>query len=85
MAKEKIPVGGLMDSLLWVKAETAVGEIVKYVFYPITRYRNILNRPRVVSETDSVATTPNGDFHLVTTDIEDVDEQVLFELYRQTW
>ena len=85
MAKQKLPVGGYMDSLIWVKVENAVGELTKYVFYPITRYRNIMNRPRVISESDNVAATPNGEFHLVTTDIEDVDEQVLFELYRQTW
>lgn len=85
MAKQNVPVGGSIDSILWAKVETAVGEFARYAFYPITRYVNILNRPRVISEIDNVAATPNGEFHLVVTDVEDVDEDVLYDLYRQTW
>lgn len=87
MAKQHLPIAvpEMVDSQLWVKLENALGDPVKAMFFPITRYRNVLNRPRLVTESDNVANMPNGEFMLVTTEVEDVDEEVIFNLYKQTW
>ncbi len=83
--KRFLDVAGFMDNLLWGKQKNASGNDVKYGVFPITRYRNVLNRPRVIPEEGNIAVTPNGDFHLVVTDIEDIDDDAVYALYRQNW
>ena len=74
MAKERLPYGGDLDLLLHGKVENHLGDPQKYTVYPITRYRNVLNRPRLITESMSVSSTPYGEFSLVTTDVIDVDD-----------
>lgn len=83
--KRFLDVAGYMDNLLWGKQENSKGESVKYGVFPFTRYGNVLNRPRVISEEGNIAATANGDFHVVVTDIEDVSEDDVFKLFRQNW
>lgn len=86
MAKEKLPVEGAVDTLLWGKMEKGPqGDLAKFQVYPITRYRNVLNRPKLVTEAQSIAGVAYGEFELVTTDVVDVDDELVANLYRQIW
>lgn len=78
-------VVGYSDEMLWGKEEDSNGKIKKRGIFPITRYDNILNRPRTITEDGSIANTPNADFHLVVTETEEVSDDVIFKLFGQTW
>lgn len=85
MANEHLDVAGYHDGLDWYVEELPDGTIKKHAFFPITRYRNNLNRPRVITENSSMAATPNADFHLLTTEVEEVSDDLIYELMGQTW
>ena len=83
--KEALPEGGYYDHLEWAKMELPDGKEVKVVVFPITRYPNILNRPRVITEKSSMAVTPNANFPLLTTDDSEVSDDVIYEMFKQYW
>lgn len=85
MADRYLPEGNYLDVLNWGKTEDDLGESIKHVVFPITRYRNILNRPRLIDEDVSVATVPSGDFHFVTTAVEEVDDNTIYDYFKQIW
>lgn len=78
-------ITGYSDLLLWEKEEDQNGKISRRGIFPFTRYPNILNRPRVITEESSVAVTPNADFHLLTTETEEVDDDTIYNLIGQVW
>lgn len=83
--RAKLPLAGYADAMLWGKVEDVDGEDHKYGIFPTTRYRNVMNRPRLIMENQSVSDTANADFHLVCTDVEVVDDEEVFSLFKQAW
>lgn len=71
-----------MDVLMWGKQEADDGSLSKSITYPTTRYGAVLNRPRVLSTIDG---SPAGPFHLVITGVEEVDDDDVFDMYKQMW
>lgn len=82
---EHLDVSGYGDTILWGKEEGDNGDIKKMGIFPISRYDNMLNRPRTVDEESSLAVTPNANFHLVVTETEEVSDDIIFELFGQIW
>lgn len=82
---QHLDVTGYGDILLWGKEEGEDGSIVKRGIFPISRYDNMLNRPRTINEDTSLAVTPNADFHLVVTETEEVSDDEIFKLFGQIW
>lgn len=80
-----LDVTGYGDTFLWGKEEGENGDIKKKGIFPISRYDNMLNRPRVITEDSSIAVTPNANFHLAVTDVEEVSDDKIFELFGQIW
>lgn len=80
-----LDVSGYADQMTWIKNEDENGRLRKTGIFPITRYPNVLNRPRTITEGETLAQTPNADFHLLTTDVEEVVDDKIFELFGQTW
>ena len=85
-ASEHLNVLGYTDDVIWNKVEDIDGKVLgKRGIFPFTRYRCILNRPRLIKEGDSITSTPNANFHLLVTDTEEVNDDVIFDLFKQTW
>ena len=82
---QHLDVSGYGDTMLWGKEEGENGDIKKMGIFPISRYENMLNRPRTVTEDTSLAVTPNANFHLVVTETEEVSDDTIFELFGQIW
>ena len=83
--KKRLPIGGYFDHMEWAKMETPDGDIQRFGVFPITRYRNILNRPRIITEESSMAATTNADFHFLTTEVEEVSDDLVFGWMGQIW
>lgn len=80
-----LDISGYGDTMLWEKEEGENGDIKKMGIFPISRYDNMLNRPRTVTEDSSLALTPNANFHLVVTETEEVTDDEIFKLFGQIW
>lgn len=78
-------VGGYHDTMLWGKFEEDNGDIEKRGIFPVTRYANVMNRPRTITEDSSLASTPNADFHMVVTEVEEVSDDTIYDLFGQIW
>lgn len=84
-SKERLPEEGYYDLIEWSKFETPDGRTVKCPSFPVTRYPNILNRPRVIDENSTMALTPNANFHLLTTSVGELSDDIIYEMFGQTW
>lgn len=80
-----LDIGGYYDHVEWAKRELLDGTIKRFAVFPVTRYHNILNRPRVITEESSMAATTNADFHLLTTDVEEVSDDEIYSMMGQIW
>lgn len=86
ITKSHLDVTGYVDGQMWIRHQgSSESDLSKRGFFPFTRYNCILNRPRVITESVRLADTPNMDFALVTSEVEDVPEDDIFALYKQSW
>lgn len=82
-------VSGYEDVMLWRKEEkkdvSGNSSVERVGVFPIGRYDNILQRPRLIEENISLMDTPNLNFALVATAVEEVSDDVIYELFGQIW
>lgn len=77
-------ITGYLDVLPWAKTEE--GETLsKQGVFPVTRYEDVLNRPRALHLSKPLVSAPTASFHLVVTDVLEVDDDTIFEWYNQVW
>lgn len=72
---------GYQDLLLHAKVKKENKESQVAIF-PITRYDNILNAPKVVSKVDD---SHNPSFMLLETETENVDDNIIFDMLNDEW
>lgn len=73
---------GYSDGFLHEIIEESGKKEQKRIIFPATRYSNVLNRPVV---TESVESSKNPDFLLLSTDSEELDDKDIYELFGQEW
>ena len=76
-------VTGNIDALLWAKDKE--NERSKKRMFPVTRYHAILNRPKLITEETSIAAEPMADFHLAVLSMQEVDDDTIFNMFKQVW
>lgn len=76
---------GYSDTFLHELIEETGEKNKKRILFPFTRYDNILNRPLVLDKGEGIENSNNPDFLLVTTETEEVDDAVIYDLYKQEW
>ncbi len=82
-------ISGYEDVMIWRKEEKKdVNENVsveRVGVFPIGRYGNILQRPRILPQGTSIVDTPNVNFAMITSGTEEVSDDVIYELFGQIW
>lgn len=82
-------ISGYEDVMLWRKEEKKDvnndTSVERVGVFPIGRYDNILQRPRMLPENTSLMDTPNLNFALVATETEEISDDVVYELFGQIW
>lgn len=79
---DSIQKGGYFDTPLWAKRELPDGSMEKIMFFPITRYANIIGKPSV---TRNVMNLANPDFAFLATREVEISDDVIFDRANQTW
>lgn len=72
---------GFLDYVQHLKDDDA-DEPTQVIGFPFTRYDNILNRPKVVTDP---AASNNPDFALLQTDEVEVEDEDVFDLFGVRW
>lgn len=77
----------MISVLLWNKGEVDEDGIPKkkQMMFPISRYIDIMNRPRFVSTNQHIDGSAVGEILFVATGIEEVDEETVFGYFGQKW
>ena len=76
---------GSSDALLHEIVEKDGEKTQERDIFPITRYANVLNRPKVLEPGALVKNANNPDFLLVATSEEEVDDNMIYDFFNQNW
>ena len=76
---------GSSDALLHEIVENNGEKTEERGIFPITRYANVLNRPKVLEPGALVKNANNPDFLLVATSEEEVDDNMIYDFFNQNW
>jgi hypothetical protein len=77
-----LPIGGYYDTPLWGTMANAEGEKVRVLSFPITRYDNVLGRPKMLT---NMETAVPSDFAFLKVGEREVPDDVIFQKADQTW
>lgn len=73
---------GYYDTPLWGKTVNENGEEVESLLFPVTRYKNIVGRPAVVTDMNDIIPT---DMALLKVSEDEIGDDVIYELTGQIW
>jgi hypothetical protein len=74
--------GGYYDTPMWGHMTTDEGETVRVMVLPITRYDNILGRPRLITDMEKAIPT---DISLLKAGEREVSDAIIFQKADQSW